>query len=99
MRLCNIRRLMLAAVPFVVAAALLGPMAGAASAQVSLADCDGMISEVYEDWAYGDFNTQYAQDALAQGDYIGWGYYNSLAAQYNTAGDELYNHAIAIGCA
>jgi hypothetical protein len=96
MKLHSLRRPVLAVVPIVLAAGTLGLTAGSASAMPR--QCGPIIDQVYYDWAEADFNTQYAAEANAAGDYLAVAYYSYQAAKYETEGDNLYNQAQAMGC-
>ncbi len=80
--------------PVALAAAMLGPMAGPASAAASLPRQSlgsDMLTEVYEDWAEADY---YLDDALAannRGDWLAWGYYSEMAAEYQEDADDIYS--------
>jgi hypothetical protein len=99
MKLCGIRGLILTAVPLALAAAMLsGPMAGAANALPRGPDCLALWMQVDDAYDQADM---YARDALAadnRGDWLAWGYYSALAADWNLTGDDLMNNALAVGC-
>jgi hypothetical protein len=96
MKLHGIRGLALAAVPVVLTAALLGSTASTASARPR--QCGAILNEVYTDWGLADIYADEAVAANEHGDWLAWGYYNALAGQYNTKGDELYDAALELGC-
>ena len=96
MKLPRIRMIALAAVPVGLAAAMLGPMAGAANAMPR--QCERVLDEVYTDWGLADIYEAEGREANAAGDWLAAGYYYGLAGQYNTAGDRLYDSFTAMGC-
>ena len=101
MRLYGIRKLAFAAVPVALAAAMLGPMASPASAAPALPRqslCSDMLTEVYEDWAEADYYLDDAAAANNRGDWLAWGYYSAMAAEYQNDADDIYNRYLALGC-
>jgi hypothetical protein len=96
-KLPRVRALVLAAVPIGLAAALLGPMAGAANAEPP-EHCDEMHYVEYYDWGLGDLYENYADEDSARGDGMGAANYNYLSAKYDRAGDLIHAAMDALGC-
>lgn len=84
------RTFAIAVIPLGLAAALFGPMAGAAQA-LPKNNCATVQEQVYNDWAEADFAESNAEAAAQRLDEASWAYYSSLAQSYNNEGDSLYN--------
>ncbi|HEY2269259.1 MAG TPA: hypothetical protein VGI96_42040 [Streptosporangiaceae bacterium] len=97
MKLPRIRALVLAAVPIGLAAALPGPMAGAANAETP-EHCDEMHYVEYFDWGPASIYENYADEDSARGDWMGAASYNYLSTQYDHAGDLIHAAMDALGC-
>jgi hypothetical protein len=94
----GIRKIAFAAVPVLVAGAMVGPMAGQASALPRQSICSDMLTEVYGDWGSADFYREDAAAANERGDWLAWGYYSELAAEDQQDGDDLYHQYLGLGC-
>ena len=85
-----------AAIPVALAASMLGLTTGSAKALPR--QCNAILDEVYNDWAWADFYTIDAQQAQASGDWIGAAVYTDWSNRYEYAGNALYGVASSMGC-
>jgi hypothetical protein len=97
MKVRGLRRLSVATLPVVLAAAMLGLTTGPASALPKR--CNAIMDRIYTDWAYADFYYADAQQAYDRGDFIGGAIYTTWANQYENEADALYDQATGMGCA
>jgi hypothetical protein len=61
--------------------------------------CDAILDEIYDDWAWADFYAADAAAANAQGDWIGAAIYMTWSNKAESEGNTLYNNVAApMGC-
>lgn len=93
------RRLVIAAVPLVAAAAVVGPATGTAHAmEPGPANCPSLLTTAYDNWDESDIWTFEAEQAWQQDDILTWAEDNALSSSYMETGDHYYDLYTAARC-